>query len=282
MPNHDNRQDEFSDFERREQEVETVEKALLDNWDDFLPRLEEYTTHESEELRRDIYALLWRMGTQSKDPQRRQTIVELLMRRVLGENEFLRDQLLKWLRDFETGDFNEQSNTILGILPWPEDEASSVIRLIGIADLKSKIPELKELAKREGTNSDTATWYAKDEWTALLVLARMGDERSAQIVNDRVRRESEIIVRATILLKDLAYTKQPSAFDTLKIYLNSAERLPQTKETAPGVLEASYAAALFSQYLEDFPMEESDYFGDAEVSQIRAWVNKQTEWRIKK
>jgi len=281
MPiNNNEKKGNFSDYETRKRYVDAIENSFRNDWNIALVDARRYTTHKSEELRRDVYALLWKLGKDSTEQQKRQNIVEVLLERVPLENDFLREQLLKWLQDFKEGDFNDRSKTILQNTRWPKDDSSSLIRLTGIAQLKSRLPELKELVRNENAEASTDTWYGKDEWAGLLALARMGDVQSLHIVINRVKKESDIVVRATILLKDMAYTKQPAAFDTLKIYLNSEDRLPSTKETVSGSLEACYAAALFSKYLENFPIKETD-FNENQVHQARAWVNAQKQWQFK-
>lgn len=272
-----NKQEDFSEYETRIQHVDSLDNAFRTDWDSSVVRVRRYTTHESEEMRRDVYALLWRIGKELTEQQKRQIIVELLLERIQLESDFLRDQLLKWLQDFQEGDFNERSTTILENTIWPKGDSFALIRLAGIAQLKPRLPELKELVQHESEDAGNDIWYETDEWAALLALSRMGDEKSLNIVLMRVTKNSDIIIRATVLLKDLAYTKQPEAFDTLKIYLDSKERLPKTKVTALGVLEASYAAAMFSKYLKDFPIKETD-FSEAQVLQARIWVNAQKQW----
>lgn len=275
-----NKQENFSEYETRKRHVDSLENSFRTDWNSAVTNVRQYTTHESEELRRDVYALLWQLGKEQTDQQKQQNIVELLSECVQVENDFLRNQLLKWLQDFQESDFNERSTAILENIKWPKGDSSSVIRLTGIAQLKSRLTELKELVRNESADAGTDMWYETNEWAALLALARMGDEESLHIVLDRVRKETDIVVRATVLLKDLAYTKQSTAFDTLKIYLNSEERLPATKETVPGVLEACYAAALFSKYLKDFPIKETD-FSEAQVLKARVWVNAQNKWQFR-
>jgi hypothetical protein len=96
----------------------------------------------------------------------------------------------------------------------------------------------------------------------------------------KVQSEPDVVVRATHLFQDLAYTKQPAAFDALRVYLRSNNRLPQLKETVPGRLEAIYAAALFAKLVEGCPVQGPDV-RETDLEQIRAWAASQKNWKIR-
>jgi hypothetical protein len=172
-------------------------------------------------------------------------------------------------------DFAQNATIELDALPWTAEFCPEVIRLLGIAEVRQALPRLRKQVGDHPLPERAAPGYHNtNTWAALLALARQGDEQSLALVIRRVHEERDIVVRATTLLYDLGYTMRPAAFDSLKDYLNSDERLPTIKDNVPGRLEASHAAAVFSKYVRNFPIQETD-FSEAQTRQARAWVNSQ-------
>jgi hypothetical protein len=269
MPNQDN-----------EQQIQTIEAALARGPDATPAMLREYADGRPEPFRRDLYAMYWRTGTRAESAPRRMATVEFLLQQVTGEGDVLRPQILKWLQDFEKDDFNAEARQRLAALPWTPAFAPEAIRLVGIAELSDLVPWLRSLIRDAPLAAPPpAGYHASNTWAALLALARMGDAASLARVIQQVRSEPDIILRASVLFMDLGYTRQSAAFDALRIYLNSNERLPQLKPTAPGRLEAAYAAAAFSKHLRNFPIQETD-FNEQQVTQARAWANAQSRWSV--
>jgi hypothetical protein len=268
------------DYEQRQQEVERVRRAIERDRSISPAALRQYTDHKAEELRRDLYALFWRMGTASGEQPVRAAFVEFMLSRTTAETPLLRGQLLKWLQDFRKEDFNSNAVVLLNGLPWNEDYAPAIIRLIGIAEVQQALPRLRaQVAAQPLPRTPPSGFQHGNTWAALLALARLGDDQALATVISRVREERDIVTRASVLLYDLGYTRRPAAFDLLKTYLNSDQRLPRIKDNVPGRLEASHAAAIFSKYVRGFPIQETD-FDEQQTLQARAWVNAQTSWQF--
>jgi hypothetical protein len=269
------------EYEQRQREVERVRLAL-EQGRDFSPAvLRQYTERQPEELRRDLYALFWRMATESQEQPKRTGVVECFLSRISAETTMLGRQLLKWLQDFRKEDFDQNALVMLNALPWTEDYCPEVIRLTGIAGAQRVVPRLQAQVKDQPLRTPPQPGYHNtNTWAALLALARLGDEQALAEVIRRVLEEQDIVVRATILFSDLGYTMRPAAFDTLKVYLNSDKRLPAVKNTVPGRMEAARAAAVFSRYIRNFPIQETD-FTEPQTLQARAWANSQTSWQFK-
>ncbi len=272
---------DLSILENREKIIVSIEEAMNTKWDAFLPDLKKYTMHESEDLRKDVYALLWQYGISLQDKAKRQVIVQHMVEGLEENSQFIRDQILKWLQDFKTEDFNEQSIDIIKKLPFTDAYAPAIIRIIGIANIKSSEPVLQELAQNEIKDSGSGPWYGSNEWAALLALARMGDEESCKKAIEKVEKEEDQVLRVTVLLGDLGYTEQSPSFDALKEVLDSKERLPSVKDAIPGQLEACYAARFMAEHLEGFPIDDTD-FNDSEIIKIRRWAGSQKKWVMKK
>lgn len=269
------------EYNEIQQKVDRARLALGAQWDGSIAILHQYADDEPEDVRRDIYALYWRVGTASPEPAKRAAIVEFMLDKTVNETPMLRGQLLKWLQDFRKEDFNQNATVKLNVLPWTDEYTPEVILLIGIAEVRQAVPRLKEQIKDHPLAEPPPRGYeGSNTWAALLALARMGDDAALSVVLRRVQKEENIVTRATILFDDLGYTRRPAAFDLLKKYINSNERLPQIKDNVPGTLEASRAAAVFSKYISGFPIQETD-FNERETMQARAWVNAQTSWQFK-
>jgi hypothetical protein len=268
------------DYQTRHREVVALQASLERDFAGSLQSLHNYTSHESEDLRRDVYAMLWRMGSASDDGQTRRIIVDIMLEGVRSDNSFIRGQILKWLQDFEQADFGERAISILKNLPLQQPDASAVIRLIGIAKIQETVPLLRSIADQKIDDEAAAQWFARSEWAARLALARMGDVDGIQRVVSKVDDAQDIVVRATILFKDLAYTRRPAAFDALRRYLNSDHRLPALRSNMKGRLEACYAAAVLAEHLENFPDKKTD-FDESDLARVRTWANAQREWKIR-
>jgi hypothetical protein len=122
--------------------------------------------------------------------------------------------------------------------------------------------------------------YASPAWAATLALARMGEKESTEYVIAQVRRERDLILRSTSLFDDLAYTRQPAAFNLLREYLNSQARMPQVKDNVPGQLEAVRAATQFALYAKGCPVQ-GDAVVEADVPKIAKWASAQTSWTFR-
>lgn len=266
------------EYDERQREVERVQHAL-EQGDLSSTVLRRYTDGRPDDLRRDLYALYWRLGTGAQERPTRLALVSFLVTRIASETSMLRGQLLKWSQDFRADSFDEEAIAALNALPWTEEDGAQVIRLLGVAEVTSAEPGLKAQVARDPL-SDEPAYQTSRTWASLLALARLGDQESLTRVIRRVEGEEDIIVRATILFDDLGYTRQPRAFDALKVYINSDKRLPAIKDGVPGRLEAARAAAVFSKFIENFPIQETD-FTEPETYEARVWVNKQTSWKIK-
>ncbi len=268
------------DYEQREREVERIRQEL-ERSQDFSPSsLGQRTSSQPEELRRDLYAQYWQMGTASTDRSRRIGITGFFVSRVPVETPMLRGQLLKWLQDFRKEDFSGDAVAKLNAIPWTPDYCPEIIRILGIADGDQVLPRLEAYVASHPLRQPPPVGYqASNNWAALLALARQGNELALDTIIRRVRAEQDIVLRV-VLFADLGYTLQPVAFNALRDFLNSSARLPTIKDHVPGTLEASRAAAVLSKYISGFPIQETD-FSEAQTMQARAWANAQEFWHFK-
>lgn len=87
--------------------------------------------------------------------------------------------------------------------------------------------------------------------------------------------EEEIVIRTTVLFRDLGYTRHPLALDALIRYLDSEAKLPTLKATqTQGSSEAEAAAGEIAAILVGAP-DLSDLSGAAKVATLKAWLENQ-------
>lgn len=266
--------EQIESYEGRQAVLEAIQ-ARLDA--DFEDGLESFRRHEAcglVALDRDLYALAWRRGRAASDPARRQHWVGVLSRAVVEQELFLAEQALKFLGDFSPGDYDPKSRAVLIALPLDEDHAEALIRVLGTARIVERVEELETIAGSGTVEPGT------ERWAALLALARMDHGDALQRVIARVRAEANIVTQSTLLFDDLAYTRQPAAFDELRRYLHSTERLPQLKDTVPGSPQGLSAARQFALHVEGCPVQGEDV-SEGDLDSIRAWADAQSRWVLR-
>lgn len=265
---------------QREAITDRVATELSTDLATGLKSLRSYDSHESQDLKRDLLAMAWRVALKSDDPAVRQALANYLLEAVASGTPFLQGQAVKFLQDFSPRDFDQQATAMLQALPLSGDYASERIRLIGIAGVEGRTAVLREAAGTNWNGVQGDSLYASREWAASLALARFGDVESTKRIIEQVKNEPNIILRATKLFTDLAYTRQPAAFDALRDYLHSHGRLPQIKDSVPGTPEAVYAATLFAKHAEGCPITSEDVY-EKDVATIRQWADVQASWRFR-
>lgn len=269
------KESDVAEYEDRERIVAGI-SARLDA--DFEAGMRSFVAHEScgfEDLSRDLYAMAWRRGKAATEPARRRGWVDVLVVAAVQQGDFLAGQALKFLADFQREDFGGESWSALRELVFEEPNIVLLIRLVGRLKMMERREELERFAAKP-VDGD----YEEAPWAARLALARMGDEAALSEVIRTVRGEEEIVTRATKLFGDLAYTRQPAAFDVLVEYLRSKERLPQLKDTVPGTPEALHAAHEIAEHAVGAPLAPDDV-DETEIDTIRRWAEAQSSWSFR-
>lgn len=231
-----------------------------------------------EEMLRDLYAAVWRAGLESGAESQRRAAVAYLAEKAGQRPGYLADLAFRLLLSFRVADFADGSRAALtamagaGVTP-------GLARVIGVAEARAAAPALRGAAAA-AFPSNTAALKADPAWAAALALARLGDRESLQRIRDRTLAEDDVVLRATQLFPDLAFTRQPGAFDLLRRYLDSFERLPTLKPTQKkGEREAAHAAKVILANTEGGPSVEG-LDDDAVVAAVKAWADKLGSWPI--
>lgn len=157
----------------------------------------------------------------------------------------------------------------------PEQQNIILASLAGIESAQEKI---KALAAKPIPKED---WFGTD-WTARLMMARLGDQTSLNDIMTIANRQ-DLHKKSIIVAIDFKYVPQLTALDFLIKQLFSNERLESEIENGRGSLVAKYAISSLAVLLKNFPLEYRDHFGytDDEVILAHEWISKQTEWKFR-
>jgi hypothetical protein len=250
-----------------------IQRGLRADFDAGLASLREHEACGYPDLTIQLHALVWRLGPLEADPGLRRRYASVLVAGSESDHGAVASTALRFLLDFDAEDLDAPSRRRLIERRIDDEHGVALLRLIGRFELAERREELIEIA-----GPPTASHRAQSQgWTALLALARMGDEAALARVLDGVRREDDTVTRSTLLFADLAFTRQPAAFDLLREFLHSEERLPPLKDTGPGSLEALDAARQFALHAVGCPVQGEDV-STSDIPTVRAWADAQTRW----
>lgn len=266
------------DYARREAVVNLIAAKLRVDLPSGLEALRKCSARADEALHFDLIGMAWDAGSRSADAATRKAMVRYLVDAVGTKSEH-EDQALKFLLDFGEADFDRDARAVLETLPLSGERAAQVARVLGVAQLHSRRSELQTLSEQTPRGGAHAL-YASSAWAASLALVRMGDEERMKSVITQVNAERDLVLRPTQLFDDLAYTRRQEAFDTLRGYLRSTERLPRVKDRVPGTREAVRAATQFALYAEGCPVA-GDNVEEADLHRISVWADAQTRWVLR-
>lgn len=268
-------------YSERDSIVKTVEHKLSSNWEEGYKLLRSYDNIESDELKRDLIAMTWRYSLDSKNSIVRQTLVNYLLDVFYNNSSFIQGQVARFLQDYSKQDFDLNAIEKLNSILWTEQSGNEIIRIIGIADIRTKTSDLEELFINHAKDTLNAhSYYTSCSWAASLALSRFGEHKAINHVIENVKNETDIVLRATLLFKDLGYTKQQLCYDALRSFLHSKERLPELKETLPGQLEALYAAKVIAGNVRDCPFS-IDEINENNIDAFAIWADTLKGWNIK-
>lgn len=260
----------------------------------LIPHLEEYTTDPCETVSWCAYSNMIHIGLDSNSLTDRQKIVYYILRNLyddkmkIGDRQYSAERLQQFIAE----DFSEESRDILkklfsrdleGKLGNLYDIGSDIFLLIGVADMKSELPVLKDYIEKnseEFNNSirEKKFWYSQTVWKALKARARMGAKEDIQKCIKLVEDEPDEIIRVTRLLKDLSYVRQSEVVEYLNKYLNIDKVIPpQNIDTLP-IDYALKAAEALENMIKDFPGPSRKFPFDVEF--CRKWMAEQKEWKI--
>lgn len=248
-------------------------------------KLKKYNKDASEQIQFAAQDLEYRIAKQSDDVTVKKEVVTILSQDLAGNNlkaQHARDLLLK----FEKQHFSPAAKNEIAIQLKAENAPQpQVIRLAGVAGMEDQKNNFRNIIRNNNKADslpETGKFYGKTSWASHLALARMGDANSLQYILARVKAEPDEVILVTLLLEDVAYTRQPQAVELIKQYLFSNDRLPPLHEGADGTLHAQYAAGLLAEILEGFPLTTRFGYTLEEIETARQWMRANTNYTIKK
>ena len=282
--------------------------------------IEQYTIDPNSRVRLEAYALMASIGRDANDTPDRQAIVYKLLTRLRQDEEY-KQYLGRMLLQFRAADFSTEAKELL------RDQFSSalvdrkmngyvrgyIILLVGVADMKSELPRLKEfieqredklkqehkeyvgrlhklLERTPETHKPRLEtlrkmfkrqyWQSSLMWDALRARARMGIKEDIHRCIELVESHPDEEYRRDRLLQALAYVRQPEIVGYLYDYLQHSKAKTEFRGDAIIYSEAQRAAMALAAMLRGFPGNKH-YGGDQEtMERCRKWMNEQKEWHI--
>ena len=257
----------------------------------LIPYLQTYISDSNSFVRLEAKMNMLSIATDSNSTSARQEIVYSLLKQIQNENDGLnRQDVASRLQGFVSADFTVESKEILkklllrdieGKLGNLDDIERYIFLIVGIADMKSELPVLKEYIDKTMDSFNKAIkekqrWDAHNTFMAIRASARMGDKEGIKRCIDlveSVQNENDKIA----LVRELSYVRQPEVVEYLYSYLKMDKTPPSL---GPDVLMGSYADYAMEGLklmLKDFPVR--GYEPNA-VDKCRKWMAEQKEWKI--
>ncbi len=133
-------------------------------------------------VRSKAAAIARAIGTKSRVAAERTKAVQQLLHATRDKDSGNTGAALMYLTEFKKSDFSKANkDSLFNLLKRRSAHIDVVMKLIGYLEMQEVNNELY------GLSQDVAMGR-KERWTAMLALARMGDERAAEDIMDRVKR----------------------------------------------------------------------------------------------
>lgn len=269
---------------RNEKPVTNSKKMLAEDPNIVLELLTTYEKDGSPRVRERAYALIWQIAKPHPNPKVRQEATSRLLNGLKDPEPLVWQQSSKYLSDFNSEDFSENTRVDIRQFLNEKEPRREIIRIVGIANMQEEMEMLEKLLIDEPkyeTGLQSGRWYGTVGWAARLARARMGSKVDISRAIELVEAEPDDIVRVTVLLKDIAYIRQPEAIKLLHKYLESDKRLPSVKPSIPGTGYSQYALDLLAQLIKDFPVKSvgPGGYSQSEIDLARKWMSTQKEFK---
>ena len=256
--------------------------------DALLAHVDPYLDHESESVRRTMYRWVGSMGLASEDIPFRRKVVDRLAEGIERESRKGSprgprpgQQLLK----FASPDFSDGAKERLASTLRAQHQAgggaqfNDTILLAGVAEIRSLLPLLAEIASAEAGRPSRFRWKVKASWCARRARARMGVEEDVAHCIDAVESAPEKLERFSRGFRDLAYVQQSEVVSYLGSYLGRRGYFipPGWEELAEKRGPPSYgafAAVALGRMLRGFPLKKNHagLITREEVETCRKWM----------
>lgn len=259
-----------------------TEEISFDSSDEkyFLRFLRTYDNDSSPRVKEIVNFIKQTLAFKSRDLSIRQAVVEDGIKFILSESSGKNDDFKMLDKAFKNEDFSERARQIL-VASFPETSIyGAYLMLCGRLQLKELLPKVQQMAKdfKRYNKESEAVWWRSIDWYAALTAARMGDSS----YNDKMIAGVELTVnpyeRVSILLPELAYTRQTDCFRLLQKYLESDDSLAKGNIDNDYFYNTHYsiiALNLLAQYWnKGFPVRYKEHGGytDEELISARTFM----------
>jgi len=261
------------------EDFETLRKTYGNDVTAFVAEARTLEVRTPPEHRRFLIGEVASSGLQSDTPASRRAVVEYLVEHLRSEQADVRAMVERVLQEFRKDDFSDPARAQLRLILEEQPLTVPLCRIAGIAEEASALPKL-EAAAAKGFAERTVALKTDVPWNAALAATRIGAQRWQANLEDRLAAEPDVVQRATLLFRDLGYTKSQASFDRLAQYLESDVRLPTLKPTqAQGEREAAHAARVIVAHVTGGPNPEG-LTDDELVAATKQWAANLERWPI--
>ena len=264
--------------------VQMVPKSLLSEYPNAaLAGAAKYLEDASPKVRHFSLILTHTVGNATDDKATRQTVVNQLLGGLNDGEPLVWQHAAKFLMEYESGDFDDAARAAIEARVLADNPTREDIRLAGVARLQTVVQRLGALLLDERAaqedDDQPGRWYGSVAWAARLVRARLGVESDAAHAIAQVESEPDIVTRAGVLFKDLAFIDRPATLQVLSGYVRSDAMLPSAHPPKPGSPVYQYAIDALAEFAEGFPFEAEGPGGYSDDERRRAsdWLDERVQ-----
>lgn len=250
----------------------------------FLNALPVYFKDTMALVRSKASAIARTIGTKSKVAVVRTQVVQQLIKATRDNSSGNTGAALMYLTEFRKTDFTKANkDSLRNLLKRKSAHIDVVMKLIGYLEMQEASNALYAL-------SQDVSMGRKERWTAMLALARMGDERAAEDIINRVKRMPVTDDVTYEIFPDLVYTRSPQSIAYLIDAVNSDAK---NCESANGERDEKIPCAyrvmeMLAPVIKNYPLKLSES-GDVETSDyptalqtVRDWFKVNKQYKILK
>ncbi|MHC5056244.1 MAG: hypothetical protein ACYTKD_16210 [Planctomycetota bacterium] len=234
----------------------------------IIPYLDAYSRDGSRGVRSSAYEYLGAIGLNSDDPAVKQAVTKSLCRGMADAPIAIGvyDALVASSRS----DFSDSSRDALArILEDPPADPHSLDALalvVGVADVQSQLPRLKEIVLGETAPQGSKEWWKSPGWAAMRARARMGVDEDIERCIELVEAEPNTERRLRILFPELSYVRRRQVVEYMRRYLDSDRRFQRVFRYS------TYAIRCLGEMLRGFPIKEHRQYSKDDVTLCREWM----------
>lgn len=240
-----------------------------------------YINAESSQVRYNSYAAIWEVAKKKPYDEKNQ-LLQHLAQGMSDKEKSVREASVKWLLQFREKDVSSETSALIAKNLEKRELDKNRILLAGLYGTESTLNTIRKLGSTIVQDPEVGRWYGTKEWASNLVLARLGEIDSEELVQ-RVESESNVVARVTICLQDITYIKQPEGVQLLLKYLNSEDRFPSVRDSTLGEKVCLRAAYFLAQSIEGFPIVKEYYsdYTEEDIATCRKWMSSQSDWSFR-